>query len=654
VVKKKSTRSRSSRSQPQTKRPRKPEIAATQYARAVLAGEIIACKWVKLACERHLGDLKRSLTAKFPYRFDKQKAEAVCNFAELMVHIKGAKAGQPIVLELWQKFFLQSLFGWIHKKTGKRRFRRGYLDVARKNAKSTLAAIIGLYMMVADAEGGAEIYSAATKRDQARIIFDVARHMVRKCQGYRETFGVQLNAHNISQASSASKFEPLSAEADTLDGLNIHCALVDELHAHRTREIYDVLETGTGARDQSLLLSITTAGKNRAGICYEIRTYLTKILDRVGDITDDSFFGIIYTLDEEDDWSDVECLKKANPNWGISVNAEDIARLAYKALQTPAARNNFKTKHANVWVSADVAWMDMRAWDGCADPKLAIEQFTGQPCTIGVDMASKVDIAATMRVFHRVEVAVQSDFSEAVDSSGYCQERNCINSEQGARLPGPKEEEVQVPPATERNVASVFRYKKNGRLYCEECRNRFLEKGVTHFYAFGHNYLPESAIEEDVSNSQYAGWVESGFITATPGAIIDFEYIELDMQEWASTFQISEVAYDPFQATQFSTRMSAEGFTMVEMRPTVLNFSEPMKELEALVLSGRFHHTGDPVLAWAVSNVVCHLDKKDNIYPTKERPENKIDPVVALIMALARAILGSGTSVYNSRGLLTI
>jgi phage terminase large subunit-like protein len=586
VVKKKSTRSRSSRSQPQTKRPRRPEPAATQYARAVVSNEIIACKWVKLACQRHLNDLKRSLTAKFPYRFDEQKAQAVCNFAELMRHIKGPKAGELIVLELWEKFFLQSLFGWVHKKTGKRRFRRGYLEVARKNAKSTLAAIIGLYMMVADAEGGAEVYSAATKRDQARIIFEVARHMVRKCPGYKDTFGVQLNAHNICQPSSASKFEPLSAEADTLDGLNIHCALVDELHAHRTREIYDVLETGTGARSQSLLLSITTAGSNRAGICYEIRTYLTKILDHVGDFVDESFFGIIYTIDDDDDWTDPEAWKKANPNWGVSVMPEVVAQLAYKAMQMPAAQNNFKTKHLNVWVNADVAWMDMRAWDKCADPALKVEQFTGEPCTVGIDMASKIDLTPMMRVFTRMQ-------------------KNAKNEDEA------------------------------------------------HYYAFGRYYLPEDAIAES-ANSQYSGWVNSGLLVPTPGNITDYDYLELDLKEWASTFQISEVAYDPFQATQFSTRMSAEGFTMVEMRPTVLNFSEPMKELEALVLSGRFHHDGDPVLAWAVSNVVCHLDKKDNIYPTKERPENKIDPVVALIMALARAILGSGTSVYETRGLLTL
>jgi phage terminase large subunit-like protein len=586
VVKKKSTRSRSSRSQPQTKRPRRPEPAATRYARAVVSGEIIACKWVKLACERHLGDLKRSLTAKFPYRFDEQKAQAVCNFAELMVHIKGPKAGERIQLELWEKFFLQSLFGWVHKKTGKRRFRRGYLEVGRGNAKSTLGAIIGLYMMVADAEGGAEVYSAATKRDQARIVFDVARHMVRKCPGYKESFGVQLNAHNISQASSASKFEPLSAEADTLDGLNIHLAIVDELHAHRTRDIYDVLETGTGKRDQSLLLSITTAGSNRAGICYEIRTYLTKILDRVGDFADESFFGIIYTIDDDDDWTDPETWKKANPNWGVSVMPEVVAQLAYKAMQMPAAQNNFKTKHLNVWVNADVAWMDMRAWDKCEDPALKVEQFAGEPCTVGIDMASKIDLTPMMRVFTRM-----------------------LKNAKG-------EDEA-------------------------------------HYYAFGRYYLPEDAIAES-ANSQYSGWVASGLLVPTPGNITDYDYLELDLKEWASTFQISEVAYDPFQATQFSTRMAAEGFTMVEMRPTVLNFSEPMKELEALVLSGRFHHDGDPVLAWAVSNVVCHLDKKDNIYPTKERPENKIDPVVALIMALARAILGSGTSVYNSRELRTI
>jgi phage terminase large subunit-like protein len=362
--------------------------------------------------------------------------------------------------------------------------------------------------------------------------------------------------------ASGSKFEALSAEGSTLDGLNIHFGCVDELHAHKTRTVYDVVETGTGKRDNSLLWVITTAGSNRAGICYEVRTFVTKLLDGV--FEDNTQFGIIYGLDDGDDWTSEIALIKANPNWGISVRPEVLVPLQAKAMQLPSAVNNFKTKHLNEWVNADTAWMDMRAWDACGDSTLDIEAFTGQPCWIGLDLASKTDIAALVLVFPHPEVA---------DA----------------------------------------------------------------YVVFGKYYLPEDTVAA-AGNSQYEGWMRTGRLTVTPGNVIDFGWIEADLLEMASRFEVQAVAFDPFQATQLSTRMLAEGLPMIEVRPTVLNFSEPMKTIEALVLQKKLTHDGDPVLTWMASNVVAHLDVKDNIYPRKERAENKIDGIVALIMALSRAI----------------
>ena len=362
--------------------------------------------------------------------------------------------------------------------------------------------------------------------------------------------------------ATGSKFEALSAEGSTLDGLNIHLGCIDELHAHKTRTVYDVVETGTGKRDNSLLWVITTAGSNRSGICYEVRTFVTRLLDGV--FEDDSQFGIVYGLDEGDDWTLESSLVKANPNWGISVRPEVLAPLQAKAMQLPSAMNNFKTKHLNEWVNADTAWMDMRSWDACADQDLDIEAFVGQPCWIGLDLASKTDIAALVIVFPHPEIA---------DA----------------------------------------------------------------FATFGKYYLPEDTVNAN-GNSQYSGWMHAGRLTVTPGNVIDFSWIEADLNDLVSRFEVQAVAFDPFQATQLSTRMLAEGLPMIEVRPTVLNFSEPMKTLEALVLQKKLVHDGDPVLGWMTSNVVAHLDAKDNIYPRKERPENKIDGVVALIMALSRAI----------------
>jgi phage terminase large subunit-like protein len=554
---------------------------AKRYAEQVVAGEVLACRWVQLACQRQLNDLARFKGKGSPYRFNPKlvdrdgrsfhPADNLCAFIERLPHVKGPLAGESISLEPWQVFILSTVFGWV-KDDGKRRFRRSYIEVPRGNAKSTLSSAVALYMLAADREGGAEVYSLATTRDQARIVFGDAQTMARRSPGFRSRFSVNVGAHNMHVLASGSKFEALSAEGSTLDGLNIHFGCVDELHAHKTRTVYDVVETGTGKRDNSLLWVITTAGSNRAGICYEVRTFVTKLL--AGVFEDDSQFGIIYGLDDGDDWTNEESLIKANPNWGISVRQEILGPLQAKAMQLPSAVNNFKTKHLNEWVNADTAWMDMRAWDANAEPGLDIDAFTGQPCWVGLDLASKTDIAALMLVFQHPEIA---------DA----------------------------------------------------------------YAVFGKYYLPEDTVHA-AGNSQYPGWMRTGRLTVTPGNVIDFGWIEADLMDLASRFSIQAVAFDPFQATQLSTRMLAEGLPMIEVRPTVLNFSEPMKTLEALVLQKKLAHDGDPVLGWMASNVVAHLDAKDNIYPRKERAENKIDGIMALIMALSRAIKPGDSVVLGS------
>lgn len=547
---------------------------ATEYARDVVAGRIVAGKWERLACQRQLDDLADD---DGPYYFDDDAAERVCRFIEKLPHIKGrwARERQKIALETWQTFIVTTVFGWKRKEDDLRRFRTVYTEVARKNAKTTKLAGIGLYMLAADDEPGAEVYSAATTRDQAKEVFNIARRMAQKEEGFRDRFGVEVLTNNISIEDTDSKFEPLSADAKTLDGRNPHAAIIDELHAHKTREVFDVIESGTGSREQPLLWSITTAGYDQSGICYEQRTYVTKILDKI--IADDTYFGIIYTLDPEDDWRDRTLWRKANPNLGVSVYPDDMERQAVKAEAMPTARNAFLTKRLNIWTSADVAWMKMEKWHACCDESLTLEEFEGERCFVGIDLASRDDMAARMLVF-----------------------------------PDGKE-----------------------------------------FSVFGRYYLPQETIRSG-KNASYAGWAAEGMLVATPGEVIDFDFIEEDLRELATRFEIQEVAYDPHQATQFSVHMLAEGFPMVEMRPTTINFSEPMKELEALALEGLLHHDGDPILAWAVSNVVAHLDAKDNIYPRKARPENKIDPVVGLLMALGRAIVtDTSDSMYEDEAIVS-
>lgn len=529
---------------------------AAGYVDDILASRIPACKWVRLACQRQRSDLAR---ADWRWRWDESRASHICRFLELLPHVKGewARGHRAIVLEPWQCFVLTTVFGWVDE-AGNRRFKKAYTEIPRKNAKSTISSGVALYLLTADGEPGAEVYSAATTRDQAKIVWGDARAMAQAAPPFRRRFGVELGAHAIVVPDANSSFRPLSRDqGGNLDGLNVHAGIVDEFHGHKERALWDVLVTAMGSRAQPLLWAITTAGFDRSGICYEERSYVLKVLEHVTD--DEEYFGVVYTIDADDDWADPASWRKANPNWGVSVKPEAIEREARKALQMASAQNNFLTKHLNVWVNADTAWMDMRAWEACADSALRLDDFAANECILGLDLASKVDIASKARLFRRGE----------------------------------------------------------------------------HYYLFLEHYLPERAVEM-AANSQYDGWRRDGWLTVTDGEVTDYDVIEDGIRADCARFQVAEVAFDPFQATQLAGHMLAEGVPMIEMRPTVLNFSEPMKQLEALVLTGRLHHTGDPVLAWMVSNVVCHRDQKDNIYPRKERPEMKIDGVVAAIMALGR------------------
>lgn len=539
-----------------------PHVAAAErYVAGVLDGTIPACKWTRHACARHRRDMAAAQTGS-RYRFDAGSAERACAIIELLPHIKGEKArrGELIHLDDWQSFAVVSIFGWVDRTTGLRRFRKVYLEVARKNGKSTLLAAILIVLVFFDGEAGADGFSAATTRDQARIVFNTAQEMIRKSPELRARYGVEILAHSVVRETTASKLEALSADAHTLDGLNPHVAVVDELHAHKTRKVYDVLETAMGARAQPLLVVITTAGDDIGGICYEVRTYLTKILDQVA--ADDSFFGIIYTIDEGDDWTTESAWRKANPNFGVSVYPENLADLCRKAMQTPAAQANFKTKHLNVWVSSNSALYSVEAWRACARPELTAADLAEFPCITGVDLASTNDLCSAYDVYR---------------------------------------DDSAAEPV---------------------------------FYVLGRNYVPEDTVAAS-RIAQYPGWEETERLIATPGDSADYQRIEDDLLE-AAPEDRREIVLDKYQSRHMATRLQAEGITVVELAMNPLTLSEPTKLLDVLMRRKRIRHDGDPVLEWAISNVVGHIDAKDNVYPRKERPENKIDPAIAVLMALSR------------------
>jgi phage terminase large subunit-like protein len=381
-----------------------PHVAAAErYVDDVLSGRVVVCKWVRLACQRHRNDRKRA-EAGWAYRFDEALAEKYCQFVELLPHVKGKWARQEpgqsnrITLEPWQCFLQVSLFGWVHVATGLRRFRKAVIMVPRKQGKSVHAAAIGLSGMTLDNEPAAEIYCGATSEKQAWEVFRPAKLMAGKTPEFLEAFGVEVNARSISRHDE-SRFEPVIGKPG--DGASPHIAIVDEYHEHDSPDQYDTFLTGMGARSQPLLLVISTAGESIEGPCYDEQLTLQQVLEGV--IEDDELFGIVYSIDADDDWTSPDAYRKANPNIGVSVSEEFLEARRREAVQNARKAGIYKIKHLNVWVQAMEGFFDVEAWKRCADPSLTLEEMAGRPCWVGLDLASKIDIVAVQYVFPPLE-----------------------------------------------------------------------------------------------------------------------------------------------------------------------------------------------------------------------------------------------------------
>ena len=376
---------------------------ANKYARDVVNGKISACLQIIQSCKRHLTDLESIKKARYPYQFDNEKAEKVCKFAEKMPHIRGNKwVGTCITLEPWQCFILCCLFGWVRKKDGFRRFREFFGLIPRKNAKSTLGAIIGNYMFSADGEKAAEVFSGATSLDQAHEVFRPAWKMTKKTPGYQRKFGIELggtdkNPGNMYCLQTDSRFEAVVGKPG--DGSSPHCALVDEYHEHPNDHMYDCFATGMMSREQPLLVVISTAGTNTAGPCYNKQLQAEKVLN--GEIINEELFVVIYTIDKDDDWTDFEVWKKANPNYGVSVFEDALLRQYQEAIRDARKQNINKCKHLNIWNNAAEAFFNMVDWERCSDSMMSLSDFHGEPVYLGLDLASKIDLTALMLLFRK-------------------------------------------------------------------------------------------------------------------------------------------------------------------------------------------------------------------------------------------------------------
>ena len=371
---------------------------ANRYAEQVVCGAVAACEWVRLACQRHLDDLKQSADPRYPYEFDHAAANKICRYVELLPHVKGKWLGTTIVLEDWQCFVYAVPFGWLRRADGLRRFRRVYLEIPRKNAKSTMSAGAGQFMFTADGEPGSEVYSGATTEKQAWEVFAPARLMAKNTEELRDHYGVKVGAKNMSREAVNAKFEPIIGNPG--DGASPHMAIVDEYHEHATDAQYDTMMTGMGAREQPMMWTITTAGDDTAGPCYQLRGELINVLR--GLVEDPEFCGAIWSIDTDDDWTSEDALRKANPNMGVSVFEDYLLSQQRQAIDNPRKQSTFKTKHLNVWVGASDPFFNIEKWNrrGDAPP---IEEFAGEACWVGVDVAAKIDLAVMGKLFRRVD-----------------------------------------------------------------------------------------------------------------------------------------------------------------------------------------------------------------------------------------------------------
>lgn len=551
---------------------------AMQYARDVVNGKIVACKYIRLACQRHFDDLKNSLDKNHPYRFDRDLAERACRFVQLLPHSSGDLKGQKLKMEPWQAFIFSSIFGWVTKKNKKRRFKEAYIRVARKNGKSFFAAGIGTYMFCADGENSAEVYCGATQKRQAMKVFTPAWHMTKMLPSLRRKFSISVWAEKLTRPDG-SVFAPVVG--DPGDGDSPSCAIIDEYHEHPTDRLYAAMTTGMGARSQPLTLIITTAGVDLESPCYDKDKEVKEILDGV--IPNERLFGMIYELDDGDDWQDPANLIKANPNIDVSISYEYLVEKLELAKTVPRQTNAIKTKHLNMWVSGKSAFFNMEHWKAAADKSLTFDDFTDDECYMGLDLAKKLDMNAGIPLFVR---------------------------------------EID---------------------------------GKKHYYCVGSKFwVPEDTVHSTDPKllktvDRYQKFVEMGVLEATDGAEADYREIHASIMDMRGEIRFAEIDLDPAGATALRHALEDDGLTCVEITQNYQNMSPAMNELEAALAGGRFHHDGNPILTWCISNVIGkHIPGSDDVVrPTKGDKQSKIDGATALFNAMTRAMLNAGGGVRS-------
>jgi len=536
------------------------------YALDVITGKIPAAKYVAKACQRYLTDLDTAEERGLEFR--PKTAQAYITFFQRAIrHTVGEWDGKPFDPLPWQQFILWNLYGWF-REDGTRRFNYAYITVARKNGKTTLMAGCALAALFFDQEKAAEVYFAATKKDQAKIGFDEAQRMVSISPQLRRH--LRAGKHDIKAPTLSARCTYLSSERDTLDGLNIHFAGIDEYHAHPTDGVANVLRSGMQARRNPLHLTITTAGFNRESPCYEMQKTCKEILDGVKH--DDAQFALIYELDEDDDWTDSSTWIKANPSLGVALRPQLLESQLQQAINLGGSREvEFKTKHLNKWVTASKTWIQDEIWS--ANERQ--EDLTGRICWGGLDLASVSDMTALVMVYP--------------DGEGYHVRGHYF-------MPSDTIDNI-----LDRDPSHIYR--------------TFLD--LPNFHVTDGNVTDYAAIRRLVS----------GVMNRPDGQ-------EVDATSLMHNYQIEKIAFDRYNSTQIAIDLVDDGVPLTPFGQGFVSMSSPTKQLEVLVRTGKVWHDGDPVLRWALGNVELKMDPAGNIKADKQKSGGKIDPIVAMVMGI--------------------
>ncbi|MCK9569532.1 terminase large subunit [Candidatus Pacearchaeota archaeon] len=523
-------------------------------------------------------------------------ANSAIAFFKGLRHTTGQWAGQPFHLLDWQREALTDIFGTL-KPDGTRQYSKVYAEIAKKNGKSEFASGLALYLLTADGESGAEVYSAATDRDQAGIVYRAAKIMVEESPELSSRCSVLDGTKRIVVPRTNSFYRVLSSETYSKHGYNISGLVVDEVHAHKDRGLIDVLTKGSGAaRRQPLFIFITTAGTDRNSICWEMHEYALRVLKfrypkkyawvQGNPINDPSFYAVIYGLRDDEDWTEEKNWYKANPALGQILNIDEFRKAFQDAQRNVAEENLFKQLRLNIWVKSSLRWMKMKDWDAC-EGEVDPEELKGEDCYGGLDLAATTDLAALALVFPKDDI-----------------------------------------------------YKVLMKFWIPEDTAADKEK---------HDQVP------------YREWARQGYVTLTPGNVIDYAYIKEELREIRENFNLRELAFDRWGATKLVQDLVEDGFVMDPKQdgPVIIPFgqgyqsmSPPTKEIMNIVLGKKIHHGGNPVLRWNADNMTILQDPAGNIKPVKPKGAMKIDGMVALIMALDRATRHEPEkkSIYEERG----